>query len=309
MPCCSQILLLVEKLPQAVPIQEALSAFELHLQPWTLEACTEDEPFPGPAQSPPLIWNRLPARPQQGSEILFQKGIECLRSLEKQGIPLLNGLPCHLMGTSKWSQVQLLQEVGLSFPKTSRIQSAKALEKITWSSPQLLKPDAGGFGTDILSLSPEDPSPPPPLLTKILQPSGQAVLQERIVPAEPFVYRLETLGGELLYAMRTPLKENTFNYCLGNEENLQEWVDLSTLPDDLPSKVKLLCQRTQMDLGSLEFIKRESDHRPVFFDINPVSTFSPEAESHLGFSPWQRVASFIKSRTARKESGLKKTRY
>ena len=55
-----------------------------------------------------------------------------------------------------------------------------------------------------------------------------------------------------------------------------------------------ICRLADMDVGSVEYLIPKGESAACFFDINPVSTYHPEAAVLLGFDPYSKLAAWLK---------------
>jgi hypothetical protein len=114
---------------------------------------------------------------------------------------------------------------------------------------------------------------------------------------------VETLGGEVLYRARVPVKPDSFDYCLGNAGSLSgpgtpddDPVTLDHAPETkLRADLANICRLAEMDVGSVEYLIPKGESAACFFDINPVSTYHPKAAALLGFNPYKKLAAWLKA--------------
>ena len=55
-----------------------------------------------------------------------------------------------------------------------------------------------------------------------------------------------------------------------------------------------ICRLADMDVGSVEYLIPRGESAPCFFDINPVSTYHPNAATFLDFDPYEKLAAWLK---------------
>ncbi len=166
----------------------------------------------------------------------------------------------------------------------------------------MLKSNVGGFGAGVWA--PDSPGSKVPfsILAAAFAADGMAVWQQRYIPRDDVIYRVEMLGGEVLYRARVPVKPDKFNYCLGNAGNLsgpETPADPVTLDHALETKLRAdlahICRLADMDVGSVEYLIPQGESAACFFDINPVSTYHPKAAALLGFDPYKKLAAWLKA--------------
>jgi hypothetical protein len=159
----------------------------------------------------------------------------------------------------------------------------------------------GGFGAGVWAPESPDQDVPPSILAAAFAADGMAVWQQRLIPRDDVIYRVELLGGEVLYRARVPVEPDSFNYCLGNAGIVSEPgtsgepITLDHAPETkLHADLSHICRLTEMDVGSIEYLIPKGESAACFFDINPVSTYHPKAAALLGFDPYSKLAAWLK---------------
>jgi hypothetical protein len=253
---------------------------------------------------PRVIFNRVAIRAAMGSPGIITLARDLLAALQLQGKHLINNRRCHHVGSSKALQALIFKRAGVMSPKTLVLQDKAMLATARRQMPDgMLKSNVGGLGAGIWA--PESPAQevPPSILEAAFAADGMAVWQQRLVPRNEVVYRVELLGGEVLYRARVPVKPDSFDYCLGDAGGFSgpgtsgDPVILDQEPEhQLKTDLANICRLTNMDVGSVEYLVPEGESSACFFDINPVSSYHPHAASLLGFDPYSRVAQWLKAR-------------
>ena len=207
-----------------------------------------------------------------------------LRQIESSGRPVVNGSRCYELGYSKEEQAGLFAKCGVESPLTAR---AIPGSRVFPDRRVLLKPAAGGFGKGIRALAPHEPAP------QDLLSNGQGwIEQEKIVPADGSVHRVEILGDRILYDAQSPIQEGDYNYCLANagEETVLRG------PDDISDPDRQAClwiaRTAGMEIGAVEYL-RKPDGTATFIDLNPVSSLHPQAAELLGSNPLSLTAEYL----------------
>ena len=239
-----------------------------------------------------------------------------MRSLERQGVRVLNGADVFALELSKSAQATLLHTLGIDCPRSITFNDVSALRAhandVRW--PALLKPDQGGRGAHILvvesfeqveAIFRNDPG--------IWLPDNLFLLQEYL-PHDPEqgIVRLEFLGGELLYAMRVKT-HGRFNLCPSPVCNPEEGdgtcgapsheavaappVEFSPyldVPRDAVETAKRIVRAGRLDVGGIEYLDTDTGRR-VFYDINANSNLRPSVAEAWGFDPFERVVDFLEA--------------
>jgi len=268
-------------------------------------------PFPHPPfiefdgrAYPKVIFNRVAIRTGMGSPGIVTLVRDLLSALQLQDKQIINNSHCHHVGSSKALQSLVFKQAGVMSPKTLVLHDKAMLTTAREQMPDgMLKSNVGGFGAGVWAPESPDQDVPPSILAAAFAADGMAVWQQRYTPRDEVIYRVELLGGEVLYRARVPVKTDRFNYCLGNAGSFS---GPGTTPDDpvtldhvqetkLRSAMAHICRLADMDVGSVEYLIPNGESAPYFFDINPVSTYHPEAASLLGFDPYKKLATWLKA--------------
>jgi hypothetical protein len=253
---------------------------------------------------PEVIFNRVAVRTAMGSPGMVTLVGDLLSALQLQGKQVINNHHCHHVGSSKALQSLIFARAGVMSPKTVVLHDKAMLTAAREQMPDgMLKPNVGGFGAGVWA--PESPrqDPPPSILEAAFAADGMAVWQQRYMPRDDVIYRVELLAGEVLYRARVPVEPDRFDYCLGNAGSVpvpgtpaDDPVSLDNLPETkLRSDLAHICRLAEMDVGSVEYLIPDGESAPCFFDINPVSTYHPRAAALLGFDPNKKLAVWLKS--------------
>jgi len=57
-----------------------------------------------------------------------------------------------------------------------------------------------------------------------------------------------------------------------------------------------IAQRTQLDVGGIEYLLDERDGQPYVYDVNALSNFVADAVNVVGFDPFARLADYLLAR-------------
>ena len=266
-------------------------------------------PFPHPAFTqfdgrayPKLIFNRVAIRTAMGSPGTVTLVRDLLSALQMQGKHIINNRHCHHVGSSKALQSLVFERAGVRSPKTFVLHDKSMLTAAREQMPDgMLKSNVGGFGTGVWAPESPDQDVPPSILTAAFAADGMAVWQQRFIPRDDVIYRVELLGGEVLYRARVPVEPDSFNYCLGKAGSFSgpgtsgDPVTLDHAPETkLQADLSHICRLTEMDVGSVEYLIPKGKSTACFFDINPVSSYHPEAAGLLGFDPYSKLVAWLK---------------
>ena len=268
-------------------------------------------PFPHPPFTefdgqayPKVIFNRVATRTAMGSPGVITLVRDLLSALELQDKHIINNRQCHHVGSSKALQSLVFERAGVMSPKTLVLHDKAMLKTAREQMADgMLKSNVGGFGAGVWAPASADQDVPPSILAAAFAADGMAVWQQRYIPRDNVIYRVELLGGEVLYRARVSVKPEAFNYCLGNagsssgpETTPDDPVTLDQVPDTkLRSALARICRLADLDVGSVEYLIPKGESEACFFDINPVSTYHPKAAALLGFDPYEKLAAWLKA--------------
>lgn len=261
-----------------------------------------------------FLFNRMsPSAYLRGraSAILFTQNY--LAHVERQGVPIVNGVRAYRLETSKVLQLKLLSELGIPFPHTvvihhrSQVSAARKLR-----FPVVSKPNLGGSGAGIARFDNFSELAEAATAGQIdAGLDGTLLIQEYIAPADGRVTRVEMLGGRLLYALHIHSDANQFNLCpadICNTVNGQQ-LKREAVAEDAPQtnvsaarfnpgkevveEVVRIVTAAGIDVGGIEYVESARDGKRYYFDINALSNFVADPLRVLGFDPVTRLVDYL----------------
>ena len=261
-----------------------------------------------------LLFNRMSASAYlrgNSSGIFFTHSY--LAHLEAAGVRVVNGSRAFTLETSKARQLQLFTSLGLPFPKTRVVNCASEVLAAAphIGFPLLVKPNIGGRGAGIMRFdSIEHLRAAIDEATLDLGIDRTALVQELILPRNEHISRVETLGGNFLYAIDIFTAGKSFNLCPAeicqvesvptflendapNDPEVQLRVRASTPSHSVIRTVEKIVALGGIDVGGIEYIVDERDGRALFYDINVLSNFVADAPQIIGFDPHARLVDFL----------------
>jgi hypothetical protein len=265
-----------------------------------------------------LAFNRAsPSAYMRGRRQTTFHTLAWLRHLERIGVPVVNGSTIYTVEISKAAQIEVLEELGIPYPATRVVNhpSQVLAAAQTLRFPLLVKANIGGSGAGITRFENADAL-------------AQAVREDRldfgvddialVQEAAPLrggsIVRVETLGGEYLYAIRVFPEEGSFNLCPADVcqttsgESLVRAacaidaakngmrVEAYDPPDEMKRAVLAIAARTKLDVGGVEYLIDDRDGRPYVYDINALSNFVADAPRVVGFDPFARLVDYLAHR-------------
>ncbi len=236
-----------------------------------------------------------------------------LAHLEARGVRVVNGTDAFRVETSKALQLSLLDGLGLDFPPArvvhTRDQVVEAGDELR--TPLVVKADVGGSGAGITRFDDREELRAAAEAGELdFGPDGTALVQEFVPRRDGTITRVETLGGEYLYAIRVRAAEDCFDLCpadipSGDGEGEDER-DRAVEPVDPPLEVKRDVERIAraggLEVGGVEYMVDDRDGTVRYYDVNALSNFVADAPDLLGFDPFERLADFL-AREARRAEG------
>ncbi len=274
---------------------------------------------PGEEESPwSLVFNRAsPSAYLRGHAQTTFYTLHWLRHLERLGVPVVNGSQAYANELSKATQADLLQELGLPFPRTRVInhpsQAVRAASDLRY--PVLVKANIGGSGAGIVRYESEAAlSAAVDAGTVDLGVDSTALVQESAPLRDGHITRVETLGGKYLYAINVYPAVGSFDLCPADACQTTNGVELvrgacaidapksgmrverTTPSAEIIAQVERISQASGIDVGGIEFLVDDRDGKHYFYDVNALSNFVADAQNVVGFDPWTRLVDYLEAR-------------
>lgn len=240
-----------------------------------------------------------------------------LQHVERLGTPVVNGSAAYALELSKATQLGLLAELGLPFPK-SRVINTPALAPQAAEGlrfPVLIKANIGGSGAGIVRYDTPDALRDAVARGEVaLGIDGTALVQESAPLRGGHITRVETLGGRYLYAINVHPATGSFDLCPADACQTTTGVELvrgacaidapktglrveGTRPSDaIIAQVEAIAQAAQLDVGGIELLVDDRDGQHYFYDINALSNFVADAPNVVGFDPWCTLVDYLEER-------------
>jgi len=243
--------------------------------------------------------------------------LDWLRHLERRDVEVVNGSVPYTMEISKALQLDILQELGLPYPRARVINNGSiapaAAEGLRF--PVIVKANVGGSGAGITRFDSIEELQRAATNGSIqLGIDHTALVQEFVPYADGHITRVETLGGKFLYAINVYPAEDSFNLCPADACQTTEGQTLSrsacaidapkngmrvegfTPPREIIDQVERIAARVKLDVGGVEYMIDSRDGKPYFYDINALSNFVADARNVVGFDPFERLVDYLVER-------------
>ena len=282
-----------------------------------------------PAPDYSLFFNRMSpsAYLREGTQGIFYT-LNYLKHLEYHLITTVNGYKAWTFETSKALQLELMQSLGIKYPKTRVVnhpsQLVAAAEGLRF--PVVVKANIGGSGAGITKYQTlEDLRAAAAAGDMSFGVDHTALLQEFIPARGGYITRVETLGGKYLYAIRVHLTGDTFNLCPADICQTSSGVELVrnacaieapknglkvegyTPPPAVIKAVETIVQQSGIDVGGIEYIIDDRDGELLYYDVNALSNFVADAVNVIGFNPHERLVDYLESRAGIIKASTQKT--
>jgi hypothetical protein len=279
---------------------------------------------PSESESPySLVFNRAsPSAYLRGHGQVTFHTQSWLRHLERIGVPVVNGSTCYEMETSKALQLDILEELGLPYPRARVINNPERAPEAARGLrfPIVVKPNIGGSGAGIIRFD-------SPAALEDAARSGSiemgvdrvALVQELAPLRDAYITRVEVLDGKFLYGINVYPADDSFNLCPADICQTTSGQELSRAacavdaqkngmrveqfkpPRELIRDVERIAERVELDVGGIEYLVDDRDGQHYFYDINALSNFVADGRNVVGFDPFERLVDYLIGR--REERG------
>jgi glutathione synthase/RimK-type ligase-like ATP-grasp enzyme len=272
-----------------------------------------------------LVFNRAsPSAYLRGHAQTTFYTLHWLRHLERLGIPTVNGSTVYALELSKTSQLDLLDSLGLRFPRSRAINdphaAVRAVREARLRYPVLVKANIGGSGAGIVKYESEAHLADAAERGEVsLGIDGTALVQEAAPLRDGHITRVETLGGDYLYAINVYPAQGSFDLCPADACQRTDGVELvrgacaidapktglrveGTTPSrEIIEQVEAISRAAQLDVGGIEFLVDDRDGEHYFYDVNALSNFVADAANVIGFDPFGKLVDYLEQRAEGRE--------
>ncbi|MGK7391394.1 MAG: ATP-grasp domain-containing protein [Candidatus Cyclobacteriaceae bacterium M2_1C_046] len=239
---------------------------------------------------------------------------DLLASLESKGIRVINGYKSWRFEISKALQLNLLETLGLPYPKAVVInhvsQAVDASKELRF--PIVIKANIGGSGAGITRYDSKEELQQAVFDGKISLGIDHTALVQEFIPArDGHIHRVETLGGKFLYAIKVYTTGESFNLCPADICQTTEGKELTrnacaldapknglkveayTPSQHIIDNIEQIVAATDIDVGGIEYIIDDRDGQLYYYDVNSLSNFVADAVNVIGFDPHKKLVDFL----------------
>jgi hypothetical protein len=297
------------------PLRRAFAAQGLPFEEWFLNEGQVDLAAPPPEG---VFYNRMSASSytrdhRYGPELTAV----VLAWLERHGRRVFNDGRALQLEISKMAQYAALQAHGIVTPRTIAAVGRQAILEAAAAfapGPVILKPNRGGKGHGV-QLFPSAESLRAHVASAAFETpvDGVALLQEYIESAEPFITRVEFIGGEYYYAVKVDASRG-FElcpadacqvgdaFCPAGDTPTPAPAPKFTITDDvdpaLVRRYRAFLAANGIAIGAVEFVT-DTKGRAFTYDVNTNTNYNSEAEARDGRSGMAEIARFLGRSLAR----------
>jgi hypothetical protein len=293
------------------PLSAALDAAGVPHEQWLLGdgvVDLDDEPPPG------VFWSRMSASSHTREHPHAKDHARALLGwLETHGRRVVNGRRALELEVSKAAQLTALRAAGFDVPRTLAVAAAAALPAAARKlpAPFICKHNQGGKGLGVRLFSSHDefdaylasPQYQPPV-------DGITLLEEYLRAAEPFITRVEIVGGAFAYAITADTARGGFELCPADacavDQAPGQGPELFALREGFDHPIigrYLDFARAQgIEIAGFEFIET-ADGRLVTYDINTTTNYNATIEAAAPRPALPQVAAFLGRLLAEAGSG------
>lgn len=223
--------------------------------------------------------------------------------------PVANGPGAIRLELAKTVQYSAMRAHGLPFPPTIAAVSPDAILgawKALGGGPVVTKHNRAGKGLGV-RLFRSEAALADYVRGSDFEPSvdGITLVQRYIEAPEPFIVRVEFIGGDLVYAVRVDTSEG-FELCPADVCEVPGSDDRATQSEPRRPKFEIiedfshpmlaamqqLLMANETQVAAFEFIT-DRQGRSWFYDINTNTNYNPDAERRAGVSAMARLADYL----------------
>lgn len=257
------------------------------------------------------IWlNRIsPSSHTRGHDTTIQLAREFLFWLQSHGRRVINGIDQFELEMSKLRQDLVLRRHGIQTPQTLLGVGSQQLLKLAhrFDGPFITKHNQGGKGLGIHLFGDAE------AFEAHLEsgdfddgPDGKVILQQYIEAADPFITRVEIVGGRFLFAMRSATDDGfelcPSDACQLNADNCPTDGSVAsskfspsplTADDPLVRQLTAMCRSEGLEIAGIEFIEDSAGNRYTY-DINGTTNYSGVLGEQIGIDGMREVAKYLR---------------
>jgi hypothetical protein len=260
----------------------------------------------GSAPRPGVYWSRMSASAHTRGNTYSKDYTRAVLSwLDDAGVRVVNGRTVIDLEVSKVQQHLLLGRAGFEVPRTSAVfgRSGLPAKAREFELPFISKHNQGGKGLGVRKFDSYEEFDAYVAGSEFEEPiDGITLLQEYLVAAEPFITRVEFVGGRFVYAVRVDTSAGSFELCPADACAVPGADGETPAPlfsvrdgfgaDPLVARYEAFLAENGIEIAGIEFIETV-DGRRVTYDINTNTNYNPEVEASSPVSGPREIARFL----------------
>jgi GNAT superfamily N-acetyltransferase len=279
-----------------VPLRKEFEARRIAFSEWFLDQGILDLRTAPPAG---VFYNRMSASSHtRGHRFAPELTGAVLAWLKRHGRTVVNGERALALEVSKVAQYEALDKFGVETPETLAVVGRENIPDAArrLGFPLILKHNRAGKGLGVrLFLS--EAALDEHLASGEFQESvdGITLVQRYIKAPQPFITRVEFVGGKFLYAVRVDTSQG-FELCPADACNIagpplaevcpavapgDKFQILRNFSHPLVARWQAFLAANDIGIAGVEFIVDENG-RPFTYDVNTNTNYNPDAEANDG---------------------------
>ena len=301
------------------PFARAFEAEGIEVEEWLLTDGVLDLDAVPPEG---IFWSRISASSHTREHTLSKDYARAVLSwLEAHGRRTVNGRRILELEMSKVDQLTALRAAGIDTPRTvaaiGREQILAAAKE--FEAPFMTKHNQGGKGLGVRKFESHGELAEYVAGNDFEEPAdGITLIQEFISAAEPFITRVEIVGGEFIYAIRADTARGGFQLCPADACALDAATGKPIMPPGatiapdtdtqlfslregfehpIIEKYLEFARRTSLEICGIEFMET-ADGRILTYDVNTNTNYNAVVEAAAPRSAPQALARYLKTLSA-----------
>ncbi len=226
-----------------------------------------------------------------------------------RGARVLNGAEVIAVDSSKARQLSLIAGLGLGIPETRVVHRPDdiMIAAADMAFPLLLKANIGGSGAGIVRYERREDLEEAVRERFLPDSVDKVLLLQDLVPARgATIVRVETLGGDFLYAIEVESGGGfdlcPADACIAAPGHAAVRMTAVTPPPELIDAAERIARAAGLDVGGVEYLIDDRDGTPRFYDINALSNFVANPLDVLGWDPHERLVDHLEAAIAEARS-------
>ena len=233
-----------------------------------------------------------------------------LAHVERLGIPVFNGTVAHQIESSKAKQSELFADLNIPFPKTRIVNNLIQVESAAQALrfPIVIKTNLAGNACSVSRFSSIKSLKKSIDLQQIsLGFDHTALIQEYIPPKDGNIFRIETLNGKFLYALKISTQNQSTHSQLAEsfqssaskiqwseeELNHEAKVEAFSPSQKIVDEALRIVRAARLDAGAVEYVISASNEQLYFCNIIALSNFVGDPINVIGFDPFVNLVDYI----------------